>query len=202
VTNIISNTVTIINTITNNVIATVDVGESPAGIAVNPDGTYVYVTNVISNTVTIINTVTNTVIATVDVGKYPSRIEAVGTYVYVTNIISNTVTIINTITNNVIATVPGGSVPTPAGKCICPLPIIKPRPVANFSSKVILSVQFKDLSKNATKWYWDFGDGTYSKERNPLHIYKKAGNYTVKLKATNKYGTSSKTTIVRVCTGR
>jgi PKD repeat protein len=63
-------------------------------------------------------------------------------------------------------------------------------------------VQFKDLSKNATKWYWDFGDGTYSTERNPLHIYKKAGNYTVKLKAINKYGTSSKTATVRVCTGR
>lgn len=63
-------------------------------------------------------------------------------------------------------------------------------------------VQFKDLSKNATKWYWDFGDGTTSTKQNPLHRYKTAGNYTVKLTATNKYGTNSKITTVNVCTGK
>jgi len=202
VTNIISNTVSVINAATNTVAATVDVGDYPSGIAMHPDGTYVYVTNIISNTVTIINVATNTVVSTVDVGMYPAGIEVVGIYVYVTNIISNTVTIIDTTTNIVIDTVPVGSTPVPVGKCVCPLPIIKPRPVANFASKVIYTVQFTDRSKYAAKWYWDFGDGTYSTKRNPLHVYKNAGNYTVKLKVANKYGTSSKTYIVKVCTGK
>ncbi len=38
---------------------------------------------------------------------------------------------------------------------------------------------------------WDFGDGTVSYESNPVHIYNESGVYTVKLKATNKYGSDS-----------
>ncbi|WP_397363759.1 PKD domain-containing protein [Olleya sp. R77988] len=37
--------------------------------------------------------------------------------------------------------------------------------------------------------YWEFGDGTYSKENNPTKTYKKAGEYEVKLWATNNYDT-------------
>ncbi len=59
-------------------------------------------------------------------------------------------------------------------------------PVANFSSNVTsgyapLSVQFTDLSKNATGWNWNFGDGANSTEQNPIHTYSTAGNYTVTL---------------------
>ncbi|MEP3838351.1 MAG: PKD domain-containing protein [Algibacter sp.] len=35
--------------------------------------------------------------------------------------------------------------------------------------------------------YWELGDGHYSKEENPKHIYKKKGEYEVKLWATNNY---------------
>ena len=38
-------TVSVINTATNTVIATIPVGTSPGDVAVNPDGTRVYVTN-------------------------------------------------------------------------------------------------------------------------------------------------------------
>jgi YVTN family beta-propeller protein len=59
-------TVSVINTATNAVIATVPVvGANPAGVAVTPDGKKVYVTS--DNTVSVINTATNTVIATVPV---------------------------------------------------------------------------------------------------------------------------------------
>ena len=60
-------------------------------------------------------------------------------------------------------------------------------PVANFTSNVTfgtipLAVQFNDTSiNNPTIWLWDFGDGTYSTEKFPKHIYLSRGNYTVTL---------------------
>ena len=64
----------VINTTTNTVTATVNVGNNPYGAAVTPDGTQVYVTNEGSNTVSVINTTTNTVTATVNVGTGPNEI--------------------------------------------------------------------------------------------------------------------------------
>lgn len=63
-------------------------------------------------------------------------------------------------------------------------------PVANFSSNVTkgyspLSVQFTDLSENATGWNWNFGDGVTSTGKNPVHAYSEAGTYIVKLTATD-----------------
>ena len=41
---------------------------------------------------------------------------------------------------------------------------------------------FTDLSKgNPTSWFWQFGDGFSSNQENPLHKYKFAGNFTVRL---------------------
>ncbi|KJD31780.1 hypothetical protein PK35_13600 [Tamlana nanhaiensis] len=37
--------------------------------------------------------------------------------------------------------------------------------------------------------YWEFGDGHYSTEKNPKHIYKATGEYEVRLWATNNYDT-------------
>ena len=37
--------------------------------------------------------------------------------------------------------------------------------------------------------YWEFGDGEYSKEKQPKHTYSKAGEYEVRLWATNNYDT-------------
>jgi FOG: PKD repeat len=76
-------------------------------------------------------------------------------------------------------------------------------PVANFSSNITssyapLSVQFTDLSDNATGWNWDFGDGVNSTQQNPMHTYSIAGNYTVNLIATNAAGKSKKIHLVSV----
>jgi YVTN family beta-propeller protein len=71
VTNVNSNTVSVIDTATNTVIATIPVGTTPQGVAVTPDGSKVYVANSDSNTVSVIDTATNTVSATTPVGSYP-----------------------------------------------------------------------------------------------------------------------------------
>jgi len=76
-----------------------------------------------------------------------------------------------------------------------PTPIL---PVANFSTNVSkgyapLSVQFTDLSENATEWKWSFGDGKTSTLKNPAHTYSKAGKYTVSLTVKNAAGSNTKT---------
>ena len=38
-------------------------------------------------------------------------------------------------------------------------------------------------------YYWEFGDGNYSTEEKPKHIYKNKGEYEVKMWATNNYDT-------------
>lgn len=51
-------------------------------------------------------------------------------------------------------------------------------------------VKFTNLSSgNAQSYVWDFGDGTTSTEKNPLHIYAKSGYYTVKLTAKGEVDT-------------
>lgn len=58
-------------------------------------------------------------------------------------------------------------------------------PIANFSFVPPINsvVTFKNLSKNATSYEWNFGDGNTSTETNPTHTYPMCGNYTVTLSA-------------------
>ncbi|MCG3164529.1 MAG: hypothetical protein POELPBGB_00283 [Bacteroidia bacterium] len=46
-------------------------------------------------------------------------------------------------------------------------------------------VQFTDLSLEVTDWSWDFGDGTFSTEQNPIHTYGDTGYFSVTLIALN-----------------
>src|SRR5262245_5231931 len=57
-----------------------------------------------------------------------------------------------------------------------------------------LTVVFSDLTTGeATSWAWDFGDGTTSTERNPVHVYASPGAYGVTLAATGPGGADSET---------
>ena len=71
VTNANAGTVSVIDTATNTVSATVAVGNQPFGVAITPDGTKAYVANQNAGTVSVIDTATNTVSATVAVGSVP-----------------------------------------------------------------------------------------------------------------------------------
>ena len=61
------------------------------------------------------------------------------------------------------------------------------------SGQLPLDVQFTDLSTGIpTKWSWNFGDGSVSTERTPLHRYTTPGSYTVSLVVENKFGSDKK----------
>jgi gliding motility-associated-like protein len=49
-------------------------------------------------------------------------------------------------------------------------------------------VKFFNTSKLGVKYRWDFGDTTYSEEKEPIHLYSSLGDHTVKLTAWTDYG--------------
>lgn len=56
-------------------------------------------------------------------------------------------------------------------------------------------VTFTDTSAGSpTSWLWDFGDGTSSTQRNPVHTFPTAGPRTVRLTVDNANGPASSTT--------
>ena len=57
-----------------------------------------------------------------------------------------------------------------------------------------LTVKFTDLTIGSpTQWNWNFGDGGFAIEQNPVHTYKDAATYTVTLSDRNADQTSSLT---------
>ena len=64
---------------------------------------------------------------------------------------------------------------------------------ASFEYEIVqpLSVVFYNTSKKAKSYYWDFGDGTYSREENPVHKFDKKGVYNVVMTATGNGGKQS-----------
>ena len=60
------------------------------------------------------------------------------------------------------------------------------QPVAKFTYSINdKTVTFTNQSTNALTYYWTFGDGTTSAEKNPVKTYSSSRTYTVTLKATN-----------------
>src|SRR5215472_16940294 len=88
ITNLGSNTVSVIATATNTVVGLpIPVGLSPLGVGVTPDRSKAYVTNHGSNTVSVIDTASNSVSATIPVGGSPFGVAVTpdGSKVYVAN---------------------------------------------------------------------------------------------------------------------
>lgn len=114
----------------NRIVATIDVGDAPAGIAITPDNRFAYVANNNNDgipggdTVSVLDLRHNTVIQTISDASfnepYTVTINAAGTKAYVTNSNSTTITIIDIATNTVIGVItgfdgPSGMVITPDG---------------------------------------------------------------------------------------
>src|SRR5438445_13565499 len=112
ITNLNDNTVSVIDTASNTVMATVPVGNFPNGVAVTPDGAHVYVGNqgdgLVPGTVSVIDTATNKLTATVMVGLFPFGVAVTpdGAHVYVGNLCSTTVSVIASTSNTATAEVP------------------------------------------------------------------------------------------------
>jgi YVTN family beta-propeller protein len=102
-----SNTVSVIRAADNTVIATVNVGARPTGVAATPNGAFVYVTNYDSHNVSVIRTSDNTVVATINVGACLRDVAITpnGAFAYVTSLCSESVAVIRTSDNTVIATI-------------------------------------------------------------------------------------------------
>ncbi|MFC7648060.1 hypothetical protein ACFQX6_52035 [Streptosporangium lutulentum] len=106
--NVGSGSVSVVDTATNAVTATIAVGVNPRGATISPDGTRLYVTNTGSGSVSVIDTATNTVTATIAVNR-PGGVGVTpdGTRAYVTNSNLDTVSVIDTATNTVTETMTG-----------------------------------------------------------------------------------------------
>ncbi|HLN21084.1 MAG TPA: PKD domain-containing protein [Bacteroidales bacterium] len=82
---------------------------------------------------------------------------------------------------------------------------LPPLPLALFAPDTAgcspFTVHFRNMSVYGKAWVWDFGDKTYSTEKEPVHTYHVPGNYIVKLTATNYAGESIARHIVTVYQG-
>ena len=99
---LIGDTVSVIDTATNTVTATINVGIAPAGVAVSPDGSKVYVTT--GGGVSVIATANNAVTKITDpsfIGPIGVAVTPDSSKVYVANNAGNTVSVIATATNAV-----------------------------------------------------------------------------------------------------
>jgi hypothetical protein len=69
-------------------------------------------------------------------------------------------------------------------------------PAAGFSANVTtgkapVAVAFTESATGSpTGWTWDFGDGTNSTVKNPVHVYTTAGKFNVTLSVTNAWGSN------------
>ncbi|MFJ1792965.1 IPT/TIG domain-containing protein [Kitasatospora griseola] len=110
VANLSSHSLSVVDTATSTVTASIPLASSAIGVAITPDGATAYVTLAGNNTVVAVSTSTHTVTATIPVGAAPQfiSIDAAGAHAYVPNFTGNSVSVISIATNTVTATVSGG----------------------------------------------------------------------------------------------
>lgn len=115
VVNVFDNTVSVIDTSTEKVVATIAVPNSPFRLAVTPDGSRVFVTSTGGASVSVIDTATNSVIGIIPVGAEALDVAITpdGSRAYVTvNQPAPSVTVIDTATDTVVDVIQGFTFPS------------------------------------------------------------------------------------------
>jgi YVTN family beta-propeller protein len=111
VTNLRSDTVSVIDGQKDNILTDIKVGTFPSAIDVNPDSGRIFVANRDSDTVSVIDGSTNEVVANISVGAKPIDVaidrseEDINTLIFASNSNSDTVSVIDGSTNEVVATI-------------------------------------------------------------------------------------------------
>ena len=113
VANYASASVSVINTATNAVSATIPVGNGPNALALNANGSTLYVANATDATVSVIDTLNDTVSATIATGATSGTLALSpgGTTLYETNSAANTLLVVSTLTDSITATITVGQGP-------------------------------------------------------------------------------------------
>lgn len=111
VSNVNADTVSVIDTKTNSLVKTIEVGDVPNEVAISPDGKWVFVANVESDLVSVIYIETLQVVRTVQAGDGPHGVTVSpdGKELWVANNHSNDVTFIDTVTLERKVSIPTGS---------------------------------------------------------------------------------------------
>jgi YVTN family beta-propeller protein len=129
-----SQNVSVINTATNQVTSTIQVGGSPTSVAVSPDGRKVYIANWFY-AVNVIDTANNAVTSIPNNGNAVGiAVRPDGRRAYAANFYDQSVSVIDTGTNTVITTVPAG--PTPNAVAVANNKVY----VANWTSPATVTV--------------------------------------------------------------
>lgn len=108
-----ANTVSVLDLVYLRQDRTLQVGQNPTGLAVNPKRNEVYAVNTRSGSVSVINTETNTVVATIGVGRRPyfMAVDTAGQRAYVANSESHTVSVLDLDQRREITTIYAGDQP-------------------------------------------------------------------------------------------
>jgi YVTN family beta-propeller protein len=197
------NSVSVIDTATNTVVATIPVGTNPRGIAITPDGKHVYVSNNFDKTVSVIDTATNTVIGTpIPVGPMPVGIALTpdGSRALVASedfAPNNVITPVATATNTAGAAFASGG-ESPAEIAIVPDHPPKAALSASHTKKKPTKESFNasastDPDGTVARFDWSFGDGQTLANGGPTptHTYK-PGSYTASVTLTDNEGCSTR----------
>ena len=115
-----ANGVSVVDTSSNTIVATIPTGSQAQGITSKPDGSRAYSADSSSNRVSVMNLANNSVVTTIPTGNGPviPAISSDGRRLYVTNYASSSVSVIDTSTNTVIRTI--ANVPYPWGVAVSP----------------------------------------------------------------------------------
>jgi trimeric autotransporter adhesin len=113
VANSFGRTLSVVNTLTNTLVANINVGAVPRGVTADPGNNLVYVANSGDNSVSVVNAGSNLVAATVaNVGLAPQDValHTVSGRAYLANSLSNLVSVLSTSNNSLLSTVQVGTV--------------------------------------------------------------------------------------------